>query len=103
MPRSGNADRCLSTNSATPVDHDTTGTTGPIESRASQHESRADTSRARDAAARATRPRACTREYDKHRKDRKSARLNSSHGYISYAVFCLKKKRMNTPTNLASR
>src|SRR2546429_3728947 len=29
------------------------------------------------------------------RRDRKSTRLNSSHGYISYAVFCLKKK--NTP------
>src|SRR2546429_1768935 len=29
--------------------------------------------------------------------DRKSTRLNSSHGYISYAVFCLKKKkRYNT-------
>src|SRR5687768_18422866 len=27
------------------------------------------------------------------KKDRKSTRLNSSHGYISYAVFCLKKKR----------
>src|SRR2546429_2576803 len=26
-------------------------------------------------------------------KDRKSTRLNSSHGYISYAVFCLKKKK----------
>src|SRR2546422_6208025 len=26
------------------------------------------------------------------RGDRKSTRLNSSHGYISYAVFCLKKK-----------
>src|SRR5687768_18328695 len=26
------------------------------------------------------------------RQDRKSSRLNSSHGYISYAVFCLKKK-----------
>src|SRR2546422_7776621 len=26
------------------------------------------------------------------RADRKSTRLNSSHGYISYAVFCLKKK-----------
>src|SRR5687768_17902785 len=26
-------------------------------------------------------------------EDRKSTRLNSSHGYISYAVFCLKKKR----------
>src|SRR2546429_4678315 len=31
--------------------------------------------------------------------DRKSTRLNSSHGYISYAVFCLKKKkkRYNPP------
>src|SRR2546429_2385649 len=26
--------------------------------------------------------------------DRKSTRLNSSHGYISYAVFCLKKKKL---------
>src|SRR2546422_6941668 len=30
----------------------------------------------------------CTRS-----RDRKSTRLNSSHGYISYAVFCLKKKK----------
>src|SRR2546429_3118458 len=29
------------------------------------------------------------------RQDRKSTRLNSSHGYISYAVFCLKKKQKN--------
>src|SRR2546422_2217822 len=29
------------------------------------------------------------------RRDRKSTRLNSSHGYISYAVFCLKKKKTN--------
>src|SRR2546422_2596898 len=28
-------------------------------------------------------------------RDRKSTRLNSSHGYISYAVFCLKKKKKN--------
>src|SRR2546422_7245770 len=28
-----------------------------------------------------------------HVGDRKSTRLNSSHGYISYAVFCLKKKK----------
>src|SRR2546422_4862854 len=28
--------------------------------------------------------------------DRKSTRLNSSHGYISYAVFCLKKKTNST-------
>src|SRR2546422_5172609 len=32
--------------------------------------------------------------------DRKSTRLNSSHGYISYAVFCLKKKKKNrTPAD----
>src|SRR2546429_3927679 len=29
---------------------------------------------------------------ESHLIDRKSTRLNSSHGYISYAVFCLKKK-----------
>src|SRR2546422_7600685 len=33
-----------------------------------------------------------------HLPDRKSTRLNSSHGYISYAVFCLKKKKITTPT-----
>src|SRR6266550_8437332 len=32
------------------------------------------------------------------RRDRKSTRLNSSHGYISYAVFCLKKKKQYTLT-----
>src|SRR5687768_18052918 len=32
------------------------------------------------------------RAADRRRSDRKSTRLNSSHGYISYAVFCLKKK-----------
>src|SRR3712207_8418808 len=31
------------------------------------------------------------------RPDRKSTRLNSSHANISYAVFCLKKKRYTTP------
>src|SRR2546422_4216737 len=31
--------------------------------------------------------------------DRKSTRLNSSHGYISYAVFCLKKKKKNKKKN----
>src|SRR2546422_1967430 len=31
-------------------------------------------------------------------RDRKSTRLNSSHGYISYAVFCLKKKK---PTSIS--
>src|SRR2546422_4804886 len=32
--------------------------------------------------------------------DRKSTRLNSSHGYISYAVFCLKKKKHLISINL---
>src|SRR2546422_7615642 len=31
--------------------------------------------------------------------DRKSTRLNSSHGYISYAVFCLKKKKTQIPSD----
>src|SRR2546429_9747599 len=31
-------------------------------------------------------------------EDRKSTRLNSSHGYISYAVFCLKKKKKEKET-----
>src|SRR3989440_3499910 len=44
--------------------------------------------------------------------DRKSTRLNSSHDQISYAVFCLKKKKYNTrhtidnrdiPTNMSSK
>src|SRR2546429_5308196 len=33
------------------------------------------------------------------RRDRKSTRLNSSHGYISYAVFCLKKKKISHHNN----
>src|SRR2546429_956818 len=32
-------------------------------------------------------------DVDTRSRDRKSTRLNSSHGYISYAVFCLKKKK----------
>src|SRR3712207_6875122 len=35
------------------------------------------------------------------RKDRKSTRLNSSHANISYAVFCLKKKKNISPTTNA--
>src|SRR2546422_8252889 len=31
--------------------------------------------------------------HQQYMADRKSTRLNSSHGYISYAVFCLKKKK----------
>src|SRR3712207_7122526 len=33
---------------------------------------------------------------DRFAKDRKSTRLNSSHANISYAVFCLKKKKKNS-------
>src|SRR2546429_3844899 len=36
-------------------------------------------------------------------EDRKSTRLNSSHGYISYAVFCLKKKKHHIYTPIPSR
>src|SRR5687768_18113664 len=43
-------------------------------------------------------------DHQHQKEDRKSTRLNSSHGYISYAVFCLKKKKktnkrkyVNTP------
>src|SRR5216684_337588 len=35
----------------------------------------------------------------RERRDRKSTRLNSSHGYISYAVFCLKKKKTKYVTD----
>src|SRR5687768_17795132 len=35
-------------------------------------------------------------KFDQGWEDRKSTRLNSSHGYISYAVFCLKKKTRPT-------
>src|SRR2546427_1062069 len=35
--------------------------------------------------------------------DRKSTRLNSSHSQISYAVFCLKKKKRHAPAYSASR
>src|SRR2546422_4602201 len=34
-----------------------------------------------------------TKKFNTSSSDRKSTRLNSSHGYISYAVFCLKKKK----------
>src|SRR2546429_5567717 len=37
------------------------------------------------------------------RGDRKSTRLNSSHGYISYAVFCLKKKKNSHKCSIATR
>src|SRR2546422_4806443 len=36
-------------------------------------------------------------------RDRKSTRLNSSHGYISYAVFCLKKKKKSMTSGPINR
>src|SRR2546429_1579347 len=39
----------------------------------------------------------------KEQQDRKSTRLNSSHGYISYAVFCLKKKKSIQAVNALPR
>src|SRR2546422_3391414 len=47
------------------------------------------------------RPKRSTQSENKNRGDRKSTRLNSSHGYISYAVFCLKKKK-NSQNNSRS-
>src|SRR6266436_9309984 len=41
--------------------------------------------------------RASTRTPSARSADRKSTRLNSSHGYISYAVFCLKKTNIVLP------
>src|SRR2546422_7087178 len=51
--------------------------------------------------------RAAARAFERARgsQDRKSTRLNSSRGYISYAVFCLKKKKQNQEiqTGIAGR
>src|SRR2546422_6442605 len=41
--------------------------------------------------------------FDHGSGDRKSTRLNSSHGYISYAVFCLKKKKTQATTSSTHR
>src|SRR2546422_1814801 len=59
------------------------------------------------ARARAQRGERCERNERAALRDRKSTRLNSSHGYISYAVFCLKKKKhtykLTSPCNLVCR
>src|SRR2546422_7491470 len=47
----------------------------------------------RDAAGRPLRVYGTNIDITERKRDRKSTRLNSSHGYISYAVFCLKKKK----------
>src|SRR6266853_5819079 len=39
----------------------------------------------------------------RHRRDRKSTRLNSSHSQISYAVFCLKKKKKKQTDTVGRR
>src|SRR5205085_5673629 len=46
---------------------------------------------------RAGRARARRRQHALRHRDRKSTRLNSSHSQISYAVFCLKKKKKHKP------
>src|SRR5687768_17705626 len=59
----------------------------------------------------AGRPRRELRREPQHRagatvvslQDRKSTRLNSSHGYISYAVFCLKKKKTKQYTTILQK
>src|SRR5688572_31380165 len=48
------------------------------------------------------RHRARARE-DRPRRDRKSTRLNSSHSQISYAVFCLKKKKKKSISKKTNR
>src|SRR3712207_6912007 len=56
----------------------------------SRHSDRA----VREARRRSGSPARCRRDFRRGRdKDRKSTRLNSSHANISYAVFCLKKKK----------
>src|SRR5437660_7480527 len=46
---------------------------------------------------------ACVEKQDPQPIDRKSTRLNSSHVAISYAVFCLKKKKKNRTLNLQTQ
>src|SRR5258708_31686011 len=58
-----------------------------------QRVERADRSAARGGGAAPWREPAGRRDQPRERRDRKSTRLNSSHQIISYAVFCLKKKK----------
>src|SRR5688572_31384202 len=57
-----------------------------------------DTTRAAEIAAALREDRADRSDRSRRIVDRKSTRLNSSHSQISYAVFCLKKKKTITPT-----
>src|SRR5689334_23885639 len=47
-------------------------------------------------------PRRARRRWLWRGQDRKSTRLNSSHSSISYAVFCLKKKKITTSNDIAT-
>src|SRR2546427_6582987 len=47
--------------------------------------------------------RGCTSCKEQRKRDRKSTRLNSSHSQISYAVFCLKKKKLLVDRGLSIR
>src|SRR3712207_7715429 len=47
-------------------------------------------------------PELLAREIPLHEQDRKSTRLNSSHANISYAVFCLKKKKTSSQKDALS-
>src|SRR2546422_2383491 len=68
----------------------------PVTNRARRDRDAAGLARARDRLAVV----AASRGRDDPGGDRKSTRLNSSHGYISYAVFCLKKKKKITTTRM---
>src|SRR5436190_9556509 len=89
--------QCMHTHVPTRVSHDT----GILPMRAS-HASNARISNAQKSARRCVHPRhtrvdACIPTYA-YMLDRKSTRLNSSHTVISYAVFCLKKKKLHNPS-----
>src|SRR2546429_7282593 len=60
--------------------------------RSREHDPAHDARHATAVEARGQEPLVAHQEHVAH-GDRKSTRLNSSHGYISYAVFCLKKKK----------
>src|SRR2546429_4058066 len=62
-----------------------------------------DPAHTRDALIWALEAAALNPEIREFKTDRKSTRLNSSHGYISYAVFCLKKKNIYNKDQLTER
>src|SRR2546422_8513952 len=84
----------LSLHDALPISQHSTGASS------SSPRHRVRISEARSATSdRAKLTRKVIRECPCRRGDRKSTRLNSSHGYISYAVFCLKKKKKQPDNN----